>query len=195
MFLSSLDQFDAARPDFELARKLGAATDIGYLAAAQESLLAGKIEETVRSARQAISGGREDYRLLTVLGEALLRMGVTPDQPQFTEAESALKKAVSLRPSYSDAQLALGKLELVSHHLDEAISHLEQARTLDPHNAAIYSHLARAYRERGNVQKEQQMLAALTEINREQVEKISSAPGERKPVAGASMAKPPDVPK
>ncbi|HKR31961.1 MAG TPA: tetratricopeptide repeat protein [Terriglobales bacterium] len=187
MFLSSLDEFDAAKSDFALVRKFGSSSDIGYLATAQENLLAGKVDEAVRSAREGISAGHEDYRLLTILGEGLLRSGITPDQSQFAEAESALIKAVKLRPNYSDAQLALGKLELISHHLNEAISRLEQARSLAPHNPAIYSQLAAAYREHGDVQKAQQMLAILAQLNREQAEKISSTPGERKPVAGASL--------
>jgi len=187
MFLSSLDEFDAAKPDFALATKFGAGNDIGYLAAAQENLLAGKIAEAVRAAREGISTGHEDYRLLTILGEGLLRLGITPDQSQFAEAESALITAVKLRPNYSDAQLALGKLELISHHLSQAISRLEQARALAPHNPAIYSQLAAAYREHGDVQKAQRTLAILAQLNREQEEKISSAPGERKPVAGASL--------
>jgi tetratricopeptide (TPR) repeat protein len=188
MFLSSLDQFDTARPDFALAAKLGAGSDIGYLAAAEDSLFAGKMEEAVRAAREGINSGHEDYRLLTILGDGLLRSGIAPGQPQFAEAEAALSKAVAIRPSYSDAQLALGKLDLISHHLNEAIGHLEQARALDPHNPAIYSNLASAYREHGDSGKAEQMLAALAQINHQQLEKISSAPGERKPVAGASSA-------
>lgn len=195
MFLSSLDEFDAAKPDFALAKKLGSGNDIGYLAAAQENLLAGKIEEAIRVAREGISTGHKDYRLLTILGEGLLRSGITPDQPQFGEAESAMNKAVVLRPNYSDAQLALGKLDLISHHFDEAISHLEQARALDRQNPAIYSHLAAAYRERGDAQKAQEMLAMLAQLNREQVKRISSAPGGRKPVAGASRLDRHQVPK
>jgi len=190
MFLSSLDEFDAAKADFALARKFGAGSDIGYLAAAQENLLAGKVEEAVRAAREGISAGDDDYRLLTILGEGLLRTGIAPAQPQFAEAESVLSKAVKLRPNYSDAHLALGKLELISHRLSEAISHLEQARSLDPHNPAVYSQLAAAYREHGDVQKAEETLAVLAQLNREQVEKISSAPGERKPVAGARIDRP-----
>jgi len=195
MFLSSIDQFDAARPDFALAAKLGTGSDIGYLAAAEENLFAGKIEDAVRAAREGINSGRENYRLLTILGDGLLRLGIAPDQPQFAEAQDALSRAVSIRPDYSDAQLALGKLDLISHRLDEAIGHLEQARALDSRNPAIYSNLASAYREHGDSQKAQQMLAALAQINREQLEKISSAPGERKPVAGASSANRREVPK
>ena len=195
MFLSSLDEFDAAKPDFALARKHGAGSDIGYLAASQENLLAGRIEEAVRAAREGVRTGHDDYRLLTILGEGLLRTGVTPAQPQFAEAESALSKAVKLRPNYADAQLALGKLELISHRVSEAIVHLEQARSLDPHNPAIYSQLAAAYRDHGDVQKAEETLAVLAQLNREQAEKISSAPGERKPVAGASSMNRREVPK
>ena len=195
MFLSSLDEFDRAKADFALARKFGAGSGIAYLAAAQENLLAGKVEDGVRSAREGISAGHDDYRLLTILGEGLLRLGITPDQPQFAEAESALSKAVKLRANYSDAQLALGKLKLISHPLSEAISYLEQARSLDPHNPAVYSQLAAAYREHGDVQKAEEARAVLAQLNREQVEKISSAPGERKPVAGARSMNRRDVPK
>jgi len=195
IFLSSLDEFDAARPDFALAKKIGSGTDIGYLAAAQESLLAGKIEEAVGAAREAISSGHENYRLLTILGEGLLRWGIAPGQPEFAEAEAALSKAVSMRPNYFDAQLALGKLYLLSHRLNDVIVHLEHARALAPHNPSVYSNLAAAYREHGDLEKAQQMLAMLAQINREHVEKISSAPGERKPVAGMSSANRRDVPK
>lgn len=186
MLLSSLDEFDAAGSDFQLARDLGAGSEIGYLAAAQQSLLAGKIEEAIAAAREGNKSGGANYQLLTVLGEALLRSGIIAGQPQFAEAEAALSKAVSIRPSYSDAQLALGKIDLISHQLSLAISHLEQARRLDPENPAIYSHLAAAYREQGDRRKVQEMLSVLAQINREQAETISSAPGERKPVAGAS---------
>lgn len=195
MFLSSLDQFDAARADFGLARKLGAGTDIGYLAVAQENLLAGNVEEAVRAAREGIKSGHENYRLLTILGEGLLRSGVTPNQPQYAEAHAALSKAVTIKPNYSDAQLALGKLELLAHHLNEAIAHFEEARALDPNNPAIYSNLAAAYRQRGDSQQAQETLAVLARINREQAEKIGTAPGERKPIAGASNANRRQAPK
>ena len=188
MLLSSLDEFDASRPDFRLAKELGAGGDIGYLAAAQESLLDGKVDDAIAAAREGNKVGGSNYRLLTILGEALLRSGITPGQPPFAEAEAALSKAVSIRPNYSDAQLALGRLNLISHRLREAISHLEEARALDPQNPAIYSNLAAAYREQGDRGKAQQVLSVLAQINREQAEKISSAPGERKPVAGASRA-------
>src|SRR5690349_19544363 len=60
MFLSSLDEFDAAKPDFAVARKLGAGSDIAFLAAAQENLLAGKVEEAVRAAREGLRAGHDD---------------------------------------------------------------------------------------------------------------------------------------
>jgi|SRR5215813_805979 len=195
MFLSSLDQFDVAKADFALARKFGDGSDIGYLASAQENLLAGNVEEAVRAAREGINSGHENYRLLTILGEGLLRSGVTPSQPQYAEAHTALSKAVTTKPNYSDARLALGKLELLAHHLNEAIAHLEIARASDSNNPAIYSNLAAAYRQRGDSQQAQETLAVLARINREQAEKISTAPGERKPIAGASNANRRQVPK
>src|SRR6185312_7622205 len=108
MFLSLLDQFDNAKKDFELARSLAPDSDIAFLAAAQESMFEGNIAEAVRVARDGISKGHENFMLLTLLGEALLRSGVTQGQPEFEEAQNALERAVAGSPNYPSAQLALG---------------------------------------------------------------------------------------
>src|SRR5580704_7470146 len=72
MLLSQLDQFDRAKADFELAARLGQATEIGYLAAAQEALLGGDIANTIKFAREGIRRGSGNPTLLIVLGEALV---------------------------------------------------------------------------------------------------------------------------
>jgi Flp pilus assembly protein TadD len=118
--------------------------------------------------------------LLTLLGEALLRSGVTSDQPEFGEARNALEKAVGERSNYSSAQLALGKLYLMVGQIDEATTHLEIARQLNPGNTAIYSNLAIAYRKQGKLLQAQNALAILAKLNQTQAEKIRNAPGDRR---------------
>lgn len=180
MFLASLDELDAGKKDFDQARGLAPETDIAFVAATQKAMFEGDVLEAVRAAREGVKKGHHDYVLLTLLSEALLRSGISPGQPEFTEAQAALEKSVAQRPNYAGSQLALGKLMLLDNRLGDAIAHLETARQLDPNNASVYSNLAAAYRRRGDLQQAQNMLAVLANLNQAQAEKIRSAPGDRK---------------
>jgi tetratricopeptide (TPR) repeat protein len=180
MFLASLDQFDTAKKDFALARSLAPDSDIAFVAAAQEAIFGGNIAEAVRVTRDGISKGHENFMLLTLFGEALFRSGISPGQPEFEEARRALEMAVSQRADYASAQLTLGKLYLTGGQLNDAITHLEAARRLNPVNAAVYSNLAVAYRKQGNLAEAQDALATLAKLNQAQAEKIRDAPGDRK---------------
>lgn len=181
MFRVLLDELDAGKKDFDLARELAPDTDLAFLASTQKAMLEGNVLAAVRIAREAVKKGDHDYRLLTLLGEALLRTGTSPGEKEFKEAQEALEKAVAERPNYAGSQLALGKVALLDDRMDEAIAHLETARDLNPDNASVYSNLAVAYRRRGDLQKAQNMLAVLANINQAQGEKFRSAPEDQKP--------------
>jgi len=180
MFLSLLDRFDDAKPDFALARSLAPGSDIAYLSSAQQAMLDGNVPETIRVAREGIKRGDEGFLLLTLLGEALLRSGVAPGQPEFEEARTALEKSVAERANYPSSQLSLGKLYLMDNRVTDAITHLEIAGQLSPNNPAVYSNLAIAYRKQGDLLKAQKALETLQRLNSAQAEKIRTAPGESK---------------
>ena len=180
MFLTLLDRFDDAKSDFDLARKLAPESDTAYLAGAQEAMFEGNIEEAIRIAREGIAKGHENFTLLTILGEALLRSGIAPGQKEFDEARQALEKSVAERANYPGAQLALGKLDLLDNQTDNAVAHLETARQLGPENPSVYSNLAAAYRKQGDLPKAQSALAILAKLNQAQADRIRNAPGDRK---------------
>lgn len=181
MFLVMLDQLDAGTKDFDRTRELAPDTDIGFLAGTQKAMLQGNVPETIRIGREAVKRGDHDYALLTLLGEALLRSGIAPGDPEFKEAQDALETSVAERPNYASSQLALGKLALLDNRLDDAIAHLETARKLKPSDTSIYSNLASAYRKRGDLQKAQDALAVLANMNQAQADKFRSAPEGEKP--------------
>src|SRR5436305_7280342 len=140
----------------------------------------GNVAPAVRTARYGISKGHDNFMLFTLLGEALLRSGITPGQPEFEEGRRALERAVSQRADYASSQLTLGKLYLMEGRLNDAITHLEAARRLNPGNAAVYSNLATAYRKQGKLTEAQDALATLGKLNRAQAARIRDAPGDRK---------------
>jgi tetratricopeptide (TPR) repeat protein len=180
MFLTQLDRFDQAKPDFELAAKFAPDTEIGYLSRAQEQMLRGDISDALAIARKGIAEGFQNPVLLTILGEALLRSGIAPGQPEFTEAQSALERAVAARPHDAVSLIALGEIYLQAGRLEDAIAYLEKARELQPNQPSVYANLAKAYQRRGNTEQAQQALSMLEKLNLARADQIRNAPGERK---------------
>jgi predicted Zn-dependent protease len=183
-FLAALDHLDAAKEDFELASSLEPNTEVAFDAAAQKNFLAGNLPEAIQAARAAVREHHANYLTLAILGDALLRTGATPGEPEFAEAESALKESVAARPDYARAQIAMGYLFLVNDKPAEALPYLEKGRQLDPRNPSVYRHLARAYQKLGKPQQAQEMLATLASLNAQEAQKINTAPGERKAIPG-----------
>jgi tetratricopeptide (TPR) repeat protein len=188
VFQTLLERGDLAAADFAQAAKLAPDSDISYMAAAQQNLVEGKIPETIAVARQGIATGHENYILLTLLGEALIRSGVAPGQPEFAEAQAALEKSVAEHSDNSRSQIALAKLYLMAGRYDDAIAHLEIARQTDPANTSVYSHLATAYRQRGQIDLAQKMLAILANLNEAQAAKIRSGPPDQKAATAPARA-------
>ncbi len=186
------NQVEQASSEYEMAARLAPGSDISYMAIAQDDLLQGKIQGAIQVAHKGIESGHGNYILLTIFGDAVARAGISPSEALFSEAEQALTKSIAERPRYAPSHLALGELLLDAGRMDDAISHLEQARALAPADPAVYSHLAIAYRRKGRADQEQQALATLSKLNQQQAQKYktdspdkagygASAPANHKP--------------
>jgi tetratricopeptide (TPR) repeat protein len=186
VFQTLLERGDLAANDFAQAATLAPDSDIAYMATAQRDLEEGKIPETIAAVRQGIAAGHENYILLTLLGEALIRSGIAPGQPEFAEAQAALEKSVAEHADNSRSQIALAKMYLMAGRYDDAVTRLEIARQLDPTNTSVYSHLATAYRQRGQLDQAQKMLAILANLNEAQAAKIRTGSSDHKPTSTPS---------
>lgn len=187
ILLAQLDFMDEAMKELQKVTELAPGSDIAYIASAQKSLFQSDPDEAVRIAREGIRKGRQHFMLLSLFGAAVMLSGAEPDSEDFAEARTALERAVALSPSYASARMTLGKLYLMAGRVNDAIEQLNAARELDPKNAAVYSNLATAYRKRGDTARAEEMLAVLAKLNEEEVERIRSAPGDRK---ASYLAKP-----
>jgi tetratricopeptide (TPR) repeat protein len=190
ILLSFLDQPDAARKDLQAANELAAGTTLSFLAQAQEGLLNADMAQAVGAAREGLRKEPGNHILLTILGQALIRQGVSPDQPEFAEARTALERSVAERPEYSVSQVALGQLELMAGRIDKAVEHLSKARQLAPDNPAVYSQLAAAYRRRGDLEQAGKALSVLAGLNRQQAAKYKLDPPDHKGSYIGSSSKP-----
>lgn len=150
VFLARLDRLGEAGPEFARAERLGRGTDIGYLAAVQAKLYEDKFAEAAAAARASIAAGQRNARMLTLLGDVLLKGGAVPGETDFEEARKALEAAVAMQPGYSTARIALGTLYLREGRAADAVPQFEAGRRTEPDNPAVYVSLATAYRQIGN---------------------------------------------
>ncbi len=182
------DDNELAAREFQRAQTLAPGSEIAYIAAAEQALIAGRIRDVIDSARAGIHAGHTHYLLLTMLGEALLRAGAMPETPEFQEARSVLEQAVAARPGYSSSHIALGRIYLTLGRTADAVAQLETGRRLDPRNKAAYPPLAAAYQRSGQSDQAKETLAALAGLNREDAARTRSANGGH---AGYLSGKPP----
>ena len=180
IFLSFLDEPDEARKELQLAAELAPGSTISSLAMAQKGLLDGNMPQAIDAARKGLRKEPENYILLTILGQALIRNGAGPGQPEFDEARKSLEQSVAGHPDYSVSQLALGQLMVLARNVNEAIPHLEKAKQLAPDNPSAYSQLAAAYRQQGSLKESEAMLAKLASLNTAQAGKYKLDPPDHK---------------
>ncbi|MBZ5499440.1 MAG: tetratricopeptide repeat protein [Acidobacteriia bacterium] len=180
ILLARLDFIDEAMKELQKVSQLAPGSDVAYIAAAQKCIFESNVEEAVRIAREGIGKGKQHFMLLALYGEAVILSGIEVRSPEFADARSALEQSVALSPTYVSARMSLGKLYLMEGRIDDAIVHLNVARELDPKNSAVYSNLAAAYRRRGDTARAEEMLAILDKLNKEEIERIRNAPGDRK---------------
>jgi predicted Zn-dependent protease len=175
VFLTSLDDFQKAKGDFELAARLAPGSEISYIASAHEALIEGDLALVIRTAREAIAQHKDGYIVLSMLGQALIRSGVDVGDPGFSEAQKALEKSIAERPDYPGSRILLAQLDLMDGRVDDAIAQLDAARPLDPQNPAVYSHLATALRRKGDRKRLREALEVLARLNQRQVTAIRDA--------------------
>jgi len=180
ILLAQLDFIDEAMKELQKVTELAPGSDVAYIAGAQKSIFESKVDEAVRIAREGIRKGKRHFMLLALYGEAVMLSGVEVGSQEFAEARAALEQSAALSPTFVSARITLGKLYLAERRVDDAIAQLNVARELDPKNSAVYSNLATAYRRRGDTARAEEMLAILAKLNKDEVERIRNAPGDRK---------------
>jgi predicted Zn-dependent protease len=176
LFSQQDDNAQAIR-EFQQAQERSPGSEIAYIAATEQALIEGRMQEAIASARAGIRAGYTHYLLLTMLGETLLRGGAAPAAPEFAEARAALEQAIAKRPSYPSSHISLGRVYLALGRNGDAIAQLEEGRRLDPRNKAVYPPLAAAYQRSSMPDKAKQALAALAALNREDAARIGAADG------------------
>lgn len=146
---AQLGELDKAEADFERAGFLE--PDEAYASAGLSVLFTetGRADGAAALLRRKLARAPDDPTLNCVLADALIREGIQPDQPEFSEARQALLRATRARPNFARAHATLGKLYLRENKVAEAIRELELALRLDPANRPALNQLSVALRKAG----------------------------------------------
>jgi Flp pilus assembly protein TadD len=146
---AQLGELDKAEVDFERAGFLE--PDEAYASAGLSTLFTetGRAEGAAALLRKKLAQAPDDPTLNCVLADALIREGIQPDQPGFSEARQALLRATRARPNFARAHATLGKLYLRENKTADAIRELELALRLDPANRPALNQLSVALRKVG----------------------------------------------
>ena len=138
-------------------RTLVAADDplpTSYVGLAQTLLREGRAEGAASELATAQQKIGQSFLLSYFMGLALERAG------KRQEAISAYRDAIQQNPASSEAHLGIGKLELASGLVNEAIVELEEALRLSPGNIQARRLLSQAYQRAGNEERAQQYAEA-----------------------------------
>jgi tetratricopeptide (TPR) repeat protein len=155
------DDYDDAEKDFNLSQTLSPSVDLGYIGLGASYLESGNSKHAIQVLRQRLREKPNDPSLLYLLGESLIRSGASPGHPDYAEAQKALEKSVSLNPNLCLPHVSLGEIYLTENRPKDAVIQLVKARTIDPKEKSIYSHLAVAYKRLGQTEDAKAVLVIL----------------------------------
>jgi len=150
---AQMAEFDKATADFDRAAELQ--PDQAYASMGLSVLLSqtGRVEGATKLLREKLAFAPHDPTLNYLLADSLLREGVTPQLPGFSDARDALQRAIRAKPDFARAHAALGTLYLRQGDAGRAAQELETALRLDPDSRVALSQLMTAWRKMGREQE------------------------------------------
>ena len=125
----------------------------------------GDLGQAVSVLRQRAKQDPDNAAILYLLGEALMRTGIDPNDREFVEAVGALEKAIRLNPRFVHSRVVLAKLYLRENKNADGIRELREAIKLDPTKVQAFAVLAAALKKEGKADEAAPMFAKVRELN------------------------------
>jgi tetratricopeptide (TPR) repeat protein len=173
-----LDDFDAARKDFETAKRLDPAQTGGAIAEGLSEIAQQNPAQALATIEAQLKTHPDDAFLEYLKALALTRSGAAPGSAEFSEARDAARKAVTLDHDFAIAHDLLAQIDLEDGQFQEAEEQSRLAMDENPSDERAIYLLLQVLRKSGSdphheVPELSQRVAALLEgkKNQETVEK------------------------
>jgi predicted Zn-dependent protease len=125
----------------------------------------GDIQQAIATLRRRAKQEPGNASLQYLLGEALIRMGIRPGEPEYAEALDALEKSVRLDPHFVHSRVDLAKLYIWGGRNGEGIRELRTAIEIDPTKVQAFALLASTLKKLGKPEEAAPMFAKVRELN------------------------------
>jgi tetratricopeptide (TPR) repeat protein len=139
--------------DYRRAIELAPKSPQPYEALALSQIESGRTKEAVKVLQEANRVAPKDPGNYYLQAEALLRMGGSPNSPNYQQALRALNDCLALDEEFIYAYYDRGKMKLEAKDTAGAIADLERAQALRPDSTDILYKLAQAYQKAGRTQE------------------------------------------
>ena len=158
-------RYEESEKDFLAASHNSGARDGAYAGLGLTYLQQGDAAQAVKVLRERARRNSDNAAVQYLLGEALIRTGISANDAEYGEALEALEKSTRLNPSFVFSRVDLAKLYLMRNRNAEAIDQLRQAIALDPTKVQAYAQLGAALRKEGKMEEAVPMFAKVRELN------------------------------
>ncbi len=158
-------RYDESEKDFLAASHNSSARDQAAAGLGLTYIQQGDVMQAVKVLRDRAKKNSDNAAVQYLLGEALIRTGISPTDADYAEALAALEKSVRLNPNFVYSRVDLAKLYLMRNRNLEAIAQLKKSIALDPTKVQAYAELGTALRKEGKMAEAAPMFAKVRELN------------------------------
>jgi tetratricopeptide (TPR) repeat protein len=158
-----------ARADFQAAIEASPLSGSPRFFLAASEYKEGRYADARDAILRAIRAGVKDSDLNYLLAEATVRLNPGDIASPLTE----LNRAIAMNPRQVQALSLRGKLRLQQHDLNDAVSDLELAHSIDPASASATYNLARAYFALGKAEEAAALSKQLASSGADAVNELS----------------------
>ena len=171
--LAMKGRFEDAEVSFDRAAELAPGRNLPGVALGLILLQQDRVPDAIRVLRKRREQNRDDYMVHWFLGEALNRSGARPGSDEESEAVEAVRKSIALRPDLFQSRVLLGKMLARRGEFDQAVEHLEKARSIDPADVSATYQLAQVYRRKGDAERAKELFAIVGQQKAEDREQFT----------------------
>lgn len=133
----------------------------------------GRAAQSIEVLRQRARQAPDDAVTAFLLAQALIRKGVSPGEREFEEARVLLERAVPALPAEAAPRVELGKVNLRSGRVPEAVALLREAVQLDPADRVAAYQLMIAFRRAGKPDEAAELARRVRErLGQEQADEV-----------------------
>jgi tetratricopeptide (TPR) repeat protein len=156
-----------AEQDFQTASDLAPDKSLPYFALGWVWVQSAQTDKAVKVLREKSRLPGMDFLVPYIFAVALVHSGAEPGTPAADEAVAAFESSIRLNSNFSHSHSELGKLLFKQGQVEQAITELKTATTLDPGDSGPVYVLAQAYRKKGQKAEADEMLAKIAQLHSE----------------------------